>query len=1314
MDRLPEQSEVRERYGGESALDLVSALRTLVDPNGITAQADRLLEATAALDDCMPSDEEPPDDIRFPALDAILMGAVDPVIARVVGLYHVDKEALEGHIYDYKVEGTWPPGTLWKLSNMLTFDDYPPGQKLDFNIIPRSHRVGRYVRVYPPGQRLDLNIFTIGELAFQAAIRPTVLERSSETAGTNCALAFLETDSFDWNLPPLGNLPIDRLESAVEIRFPQPVGEVQIHLGQQTSNVVLEAWDDDRSRRVDVMSGNILSVYVEQNDRIVASVVLKDLEEPALRNLFVGKRLVQRDDQGNERAFRILESSVDTPWASGKKVSLVLFRPYYSTADPLCGGECTIEPSPSTRREDVLAVHGYLSTDQITRVVLKGTGFWLYKICWQVERIPHGTYCAFAHGLQVKDADPLKPPTNVNAVALPGLARKDADCRPLNEGETSGTRYSAGVSWKLPLSKNRLLPKSAVRYQVGRQSEDGRVKLLTKEAPVMVTELDSERLATWIENRPEGWPEKPPHFIDSGLEPGRYRYWVAGVDIFGRISVPSKASGWVEVKPPAPPPPANLVARFVDRRDPWLDKLDLEALVEGVDEAFRLRWRWPDEYDQLAPDIHGFHIYYSPGIPNVLQGKVTKVDSESSGRISVTADLDGLDNPPENLLAGRLLSQGGKAFRILSHKASAGDGSVCTMTAILRLPDEPSENRPAKGACSIALEATVPVEVMGLDVHDDGFKATIKSTSLGALPSSGLQGGSLVILGVEAGLDGANLDTAASDHIEMTVWGSLLDPTQRDQLLDRVVPFDARLRLPPPDTTAYRDYSQLDAWPVTIGGTIPKTILGEYNLAIRKPVGEESIGLTSTGTGKYVLVVNDSYPDLDANSDTPIREGFFGVSSEGLGGQGPVSTPAGVLRVFRGDAAEQAAVVAKLQPLIAAEKDFVLKGPPNFAGKLTYEFSWPAREEEGWRYEVFRTLDETLFSVDRAVRKEAGKTSPHFLDEEGLPDEEAKQAWLNSFPESPAALRPAIESLVVEPTTLDLAAIEHHLLCNSLLQALASLPYNDRAFTRLNLDSNHLKLDGDSPNRMVCIDDTIEGRAVGRYFYRVQAYDSVSNAAPMAMASQPIYVRGDLRPAAPVITAVDGGDRQIVIRWETPQDPRIKGYILYRTDDPAKTVDPRRMDPITPDPWLSELEHTDPTVEPGKRYYYAVRAVGDERTISGVSGIRSVAAYDYESPNEPTWLQAEWTTDGGQQVVRLAWRADAPSVTCILQRSLLGGTYWRAVSPRLASTSPTFDFEFLDRSVEPGTSYQYRVIALDIAGNKSSVFNVRAAPAEDD
>jgi len=1309
-DRLPKDPCVLARYGGENAKELVSVLRTLISPESITTQADRLIEAVTLPDDCPPPGQESPD-IYFPAIDAILMAAIDPIVAKVVGLYFIDKNIEEGKNYDYKIEGFWPYGTLWQLSNCLKFDDYP-----------LRHR-------------FFLNIFAINELTFRSSIRPTLIDEPSKSARTEKALAFLETDDRDWNFPNLDNLPFSLADHLVEIRFPQPVGEVQIHLGQRTPNVALEAWDDDRNRRVDVLEGEVTNIGPESNGRISVDVRIKELDVvPA--NLLVRKILKQPG-----KSFQILSNSTGSPDALGLNVSLVLrLEPIVLSRPPIISlptdishpiiinrptiGNCIIEPKRSTRREDILAIHGFQSTDQITRIVLKGRDFWLYKICWQQERIPHGTHCAFIYGLKMEDAEPLKPPLNVKAIALPGMVKKVADCQPLLEGETLDARYSLGLSWELPLVNDQLLPKSPIRYHINRINQNGEETLLTEDNPTLVTPILPEIKEAHLKNLPEGWPEDPSLYIDSGLEPGAYQYRVAGIDLFGRISSYSIPSSAVEPKPPPPPIPANVYAYFIDRQDPWLSSDDINTLPNGIDGAIRLRWIWSEQLERMSPDVQSFKVHYTPSIPNVLLGEVTNIHPESDGLVQLTTKVVGLNSAPKNLLSGRLLFQSGKAFRILTHSEGTGNESSQEITFELRLPPHPSKNRPVLGAFSVALDASIPVDVTSLSTSNEEIKTTIKTTALKAIPSSGLQNGVLIAGGIETTIKEVTSSELSNGILEVEMLLKLSDPNQKSLFSNIPAPFYAKLSLPPPNTIVYKDYSNPNSWPINFIATIPKTIVGHYDLIIRKKVSGEANGLTSTGAGKYILIIDELPQGLTKNEvdfDNPRGEGHFALSCVGPGGQGRVSFPAGVIRLYRGDKAKQDEVLTSLKPPIGPE-DFVLEGPPNFEGKLRYEFSW--NKTNGWRYEVYRTLDDTLFKVDSSIRDDiaTGKILPRF------PNEPDKQNWLNNFQLSGAPdLHSVIESLVIDPQAIDLTAIESHNYRNILLQALASLPINDRAFTRLDLDSKHLKVGEIDPTKMICIDDTIEGRAKGRYFYRVQAIDSVGNRTSMGISTQSICVRGDLVPDTPIITAIEGGDNQITIRWSAIQDPDIKGYLLHRTDDKIKTIDVRLMDIIkqnpsddysvrVPDLLPTEFVYMDSSIVPEKRYFYCVVAINENRVRSRSSNILSGMAFDYSQPDEPNWIRTEWikldenniehlwsdTNPNLTPIIILEFSATKSNVFTLVKRKEAGEEYknvskWinEAVFDEVDSV---WKFKFYDKTSNPNKEYTYRLKLMNSAG----------------
>lgn len=1225
-DRLPKDPCIRERYGGERAKELVSVLRTLVDSEGLTAQSDRMIEATALADGCPPPGQKQPT-IGFRAIDAVLMAAIDPVVAKVLGLYYIDKDIEEGRAYDYKVVGNWPEGTLWQLSNCLTFED---SQTL--------------------WHRFTLNIIPLGELTLKATIRPTIIIRPSKSAGTNRALAFLKTDDLDWNFPDLDNLPFSPFDDpnnpAVEILFSQPVGEVQIHVGQRrASNLILEAWDDVRNRKV-------------TNDVV------------------------------------------------------------------------------STRCEDVLVAHGDQHTDQITRIALKGREFWIYKICWDLERIPHGEHCAFVYGISLEDAEPLKPSSNVKAERLPGLVKKVEDCRPLLEGETSDARFNVGVLWALPLMNGQLLPKSPIRYHIRRISQDGEVVLLTNDTPILVTPPSNRFKQVRLQQFPEGWPEDPPFFIDSGLEPGTYRYQVQSIDLFGRRSRFSNASNTISPFPAPPSPPTNVNAYFIDAKDPWLSAEDRTALSNGVDAlAIRLTWDWPEIYDRMSPDVQSFKVHYIPGIPNVLLGVVEFVDGGTDAYVDIKVEVEGLGSTPENLLVGRFLYQDGKAFRILTHREGIAHGTKQTLVCRLRLPPSPSTNRPAVGQCSIALDTSIPVEMSQLTASGDAISAVIKTTAIEAIPHSGLETSRLEIAQIEAVITAIDRHTLTGDYFELEAQLTIADPDRKDQFLNIPVPFHAKLRLPQPSPDIYKDYSDPASWPAEWprDGSIiiPKNIQGQYDLIIRKTSTHETSGLISSEPGKYTLLVDQLPLGLDTNLNTPIRNGHFGVSCIGEGGEGPVSVPAGFVRVYRGDETERRAVLVDLKRPIAPQEDIVIGGPPNFEGKLEFDFSqhnlsWTKRSD--WRYEVYRTLDDTLFRVDDAIRCDiaTGKSSPRFSNAT------EKQQWLyNNFP---SGNHSEIEQLIIDPASLDLATIESHTNRNILLQALASLPYNERAFTKLDLDVEHLKQDENDASKMTCIDDTIEGRAKGRYFYRVQAFDTAGNPSSMGISTPPIYVRGDLHPRAPVITRVEGGDRQITIRWATIRDPNIKGYLVYRTDDKARTKDLRRMEIIKTNPTEDysvavldhlpiEFEYIDATVEPRKKYFYGIVAISEgenqEQLRSKISTIRVGQAYDLTPPDPPTWTRTEWTRvdpDGNEfpfvdpvpsgetrkPALALAWTSTDPNLKPLIQKRRDDEARFSRESDWL----PRGSTEYILRGLHPHIRYHFRLLVLSLAGNRNQDFNI--------
>jgi hypothetical protein len=71
-------------------------------------------------------------------MDMILITSVDPYMARILGLYWVDTSALDGEVYDYKIEGIYHARRrLWNLENIVDFENEKEGKKF-FNMFKKE------------------------------------------------------------------------------------------------------------------------------------------------------------------------------------------------------------------------------------------------------------------------------------------------------------------------------------------------------------------------------------------------------------------------------------------------------------------------------------------------------------------------------------------------------------------------------------------------------------------------------------------------------------------------------------------------------------------------------------------------------------------------------------------------------------------------------------------------------------------------------------------------------------------------------------------------------------------------------------------------------------------------------------------------------------------------------------------------------------------------------------------------------------------------------------------------------------------------
>ena len=339
----------------------------------------------------------------------------------------------------------------------------------------------------------------------------------------------------------------------------------------------------------------------------------------------------------------------------------------------------------------------------------------------------------------------------------------------------------------------------------------------------------------------------------------------------------------------------------------------------------------------------------------------------------------------------------------------------------------------------------------------------------------------------------------------------------------------------------------------------------------------------------------------------------------GTGLEGPLSRVARVVVPHRD--APGAVVVALPDGDIPADR----AEPADWYGRAAYRLGF-APVPGATEYRVLRASVASLFEADRAARRD------------GLP-----------------------------PYAGGAADVDYAELSNREVMALAELACNEPAFL---------------PAGTVAappFDDTLDGRGLGRFVYRVRSVDASGNAGPWSAAFPLVETRDVTAPAVPTLTSVLGGENRITTQWSAGTEPDLAEYRIWRADSREALDDVRRLEPTATVP--ADTHRFDDEGLPGLRtFYYRVAAVDAAGNVSPATPATAARVVDTTPPAPPAWVAAERTARG----VRLAWRATEAGLTCVLQRRPLGGGVWRDVSGALEPDDPPDGFAHLDRTRRRG------------------------------
>jgi hypothetical protein len=224
------------------------------------------------------------------------------------------------------------------------------------------------------------------------------------------------------------------------------------------------------------------------------------------------------------------------------------------------------------------------------------------------------------------------------------------------------------------------------------------------------------------------------------------------------------------------------------------------------------------------------------------------------------------------------------------------------------------------------------------------------------------------------------------------------------------------------------------------------------------------------------------------------------------------------------------------------------------------------------------------------------------------------------------------------------------------------------------------------------------------------------SAAKESADSNPAALRAYPPPAPVRDLRVTLTETALVLDWSAPQQPgsaatKPIGFHVYRAEvDPetAQVVDASQAKLIAPPILLAqttETQYRDASFQFGHTYLYSVRGTvqfGTETVESADSPPAVLDAKDIFPPATPLGLEAVVVpaTNAMPASVELTWAINT-------EADLAGYNVYRSEGPDTPglklNSEPLSAPTFHDMSVLPGTSYFYRVGAVDRSGNESAL-----------
>jgi uncharacterized repeat protein (TIGR03806 family) len=206
------------------------------------------------------------------------------------------------------------------------------------------------------------------------------------------------------------------------------------------------------------------------------------------------------------------------------------------------------------------------------------------------------------------------------------------------------------------------------------------------------------------------------------------------------------------------------------------------------------------------------------------------------------------------------------------------------------------------------------------------------------------------------------------------------------------------------------------------------------------------------------------------------------------------------------------------------------------------------------------------------------------------------------------------------------------------------------------------------------------------YTYQVRALDARANASDPAEVS--VTTLADTQnPSVPASLVATPGLLSVQLTWQASSDNLgVTGYLVRRNGEDVATV---------PGPGFTDNDLVTETL-----YSYEVIAIDAAGNHSAAATVSTTTLADTQAPTTPALFDGE----PGLQSIELVWSASSDNI------GVTGYRIYRG--PDLITTVASLTFT--DTGLEPDTSYDYELVAIDAKGNASPAATLSLATTADE